>query len=70
MRGRNIFQSWNYINNAAPITPAEHHWAFDFPTNAAPGKWRFQALYNGQTYETFFNVNAPHCYRDASLRSA
>ncbi len=56
----NTFQSWSYSNAATPFTPVlERHWAFDFPANATPGTWRFQALYNGNTYETFFNVNAP-----------
>ena len=32
---------------------------FDFPARTPAGTWRFEAAYNGQVYETFFNVNAP-----------
>ncbi len=32
---------------------------FAFSANDPAGTWRFEASYNGQTVETFFNVNAP-----------
>jgi hypothetical protein len=33
---------------------------FDFSASDPPGTWRFEATYNGQVYETFFNLNAAH----------
>jgi hypothetical protein len=56
----NSFQTWSYTDNNTLFAPAAgRYWSFDFPANAVPGTWRFQVQYNGQTYETFFNVNAP-----------
>jgi murein DD-endopeptidase MepM/ murein hydrolase activator NlpD len=52
-----LYQTWSYTNNAISFTPgAERHWAVDFPADAMPGTWRFEAQYNSQTYETFFKV--------------
>jgi hypothetical protein len=54
------FQSWSYTDNGVAFTPAAgRYWSFDFPADAPVGTWRFGAVYNGQTYETFFNVGAP-----------
>ncbi|MBP7688558.1 MAG: peptidoglycan DD-metalloendopeptidase family protein, partial [Thermoflexales bacterium] len=53
------FQSWQYTSATAfsPLWSAA--WVFNFPVGAPSGTWRFEAVYNGQTYETFFNVDAP-----------
>jgi hypothetical protein len=32
---------------------------FNFSVHEPAGTWRLEAAYNGQVYETFFNVNAP-----------
>ncbi len=54
------FHAWSYTDNSTPFTPAAgRYWSFNFPADAAAGTWRFRAVYNGQTYETFFNVGAP-----------
>jgi murein DD-endopeptidase MepM/ murein hydrolase activator NlpD len=47
--GNNVFSSiWTY----AP-------WALNFSDSEPAGTWRFEVTYNGQVYQTFFNVNAP-----------
>ncbi|MBI5877486.1 MAG: peptidoglycan DD-metalloendopeptidase family protein [Chloroflexi bacterium] len=54
-----IFQSWSYSDNNTTFAPAAgRYWSFDIPANAVPGTWRFQVQYNGQAYETDFNVGA------------
>lgn len=45
--GQNFYSSWNY------------GWVVNFSTTDPAGTWRFEANYNGQTYETFFNVDNP-----------
>lgn len=46
--GNNVFySSWSY------------GWVANFSNNEPAGTWRFEVTYNGQTYQTFFNVNAP-----------
>jgi hypothetical protein len=50
-------------NTLPPAIPSistwSQGWAFDFTASDPAGTWRFEATYNGQVYETFFNVNAP-----------
>ncbi|CAN5353288.1 hypothetical protein BH11PSE11_BH11PSE11_22300 [soil metagenome] len=55
----NVYQTWNYSNATAFSRALEYHKAYNFPADALPGKWRFEAQYNGQTVETFFTVNMP-----------
>ncbi len=55
-----VFQAWQdvptdgtFVSNPYKDKP------FVFSNTDPAGTWRFTATYNGQTYETFFNVNAP-----------
>jgi hypothetical protein len=55
-----IFQSSQYApNNNAFNSAWSNGWVANFSNNEPAGTWRFEATYNGQTYQTFFNVNAP-----------
>jgi murein DD-endopeptidase MepM/ murein hydrolase activator NlpD len=55
---------------AAPVSPYtpgspafssvwSYYWTANFSNSEPAGTWRFEVTYNGQVYETFFNVNAP-----------
>ncbi|MCB8989227.1 MAG: peptidoglycan DD-metalloendopeptidase family protein [Ardenticatenaceae bacterium] len=54
-----VFQQWTY-QPTAPFQPvAFPTWSYELPANAPGGTWRFTANFNGEMYETFFNVGAP-----------
>jgi len=54
-----VLQVWDY----SPATTFSSVWSygqtFAFSSADPAGTWRFEAIYNGQTHQTFFNVNAP-----------
>ena len=55
-----LYNSWQYAPAGNPFSSAwSQGWAFPFSASDPAGAWRFEATYNGQVYETFFNVNAP-----------
>ncbi len=54
-----IFQTWSYTSATAFSSAWNYARVFSFPNGQPAGTWRFKATYNGQDYETFFNVNAP-----------
>lgn len=55
-----IFQSSQYAPGTTMFASAwSYGWAVNFTANEPAGTWRFEAMYNGQVYETFFNLNAP-----------
>lgn len=55
-----LFQSTQYAPGGSAFYSAwSYGWAVNFSGGEPAGAWRFAATYNGQTYETFFNVNAP-----------
>lgn len=54
-----LFQSWSYSDGSAFISAASRSWAADFSPGDPAGRWRFEATYNGQVYETFFDVDSP-----------
>ncbi len=53
------FQAWEYTSATAFASLWSAAWVFNFPIGVPSGTWRFEAVYNGQTYQTFFNVDAP-----------
>jgi hypothetical protein len=53
------FQSWQYTTGTAFSTSWTGSWLYNFPIGSPSGTWRFEAIYNGLSHETFFNVNAP-----------
>ncbi len=54
-----MFQSWSTTDGTTFTSGTNRSWVFDFSASDPAGTWRFEAIYNGQTYETYFNVNAP-----------
>lgn len=54
-----VFQSWSYSDSSTFSSGANRSWAFDFSDSDPAGTWRFEATYNGRTYETFFKVDSP-----------
>ena len=54
-----VFQSWSYTDGNAFVSATYRAWAFAFSAADPAGTWRFEVSYNGQLYETFFNVDAP-----------
>ncbi len=55
-----VFQSTQYAPGTNAFNSAwVYGWAANVSAAEPAGTWRFEATYNGQTYETFFNVNAP-----------
>ncbi|KJU86348.1 Peptidase M23 domain protein [Candidatus Magnetobacterium bavaricum] len=52
-----VFKSWEYkYDRAQYLSLAYWYWNYALPTDAPFGKWRFQMVANGQTYEYVFNV--------------
>jgi murein DD-endopeptidase MepM/ murein hydrolase activator NlpD len=55
-----IFQSSQYFSGDSAFHSAwSYSLAPNFSASEPAGTWRFEATYNGQTYQTFFNINAP-----------
>jgi len=55
-----LFQSSQYAPGDNTFHSAwSNGWAVNFSVNEPAGTWRFEATYNGQVYQTFFNVNVP-----------
>jgi murein DD-endopeptidase MepM/ murein hydrolase activator NlpD len=54
-----VFQSWSYTDGTTFSSGASRSWTFDFADSDPAGRWRFEATFNGQTYETFFDVGSP-----------
>ena len=54
-----VFQTWSYTSATAFASAWSSAKVFALSANEPAGTWRFEAVYNGQIYETFFNVNAP-----------
>ncbi len=54
------YSSWQYAPAGTAFSPVWYQgWAYQFSASDPAGTWRFEATYNGQAHETFFNVNAP-----------
>ncbi|MBF0337885.1 MAG: peptidoglycan DD-metalloendopeptidase family protein [Nitrospirae bacterium] len=52
-----VFKSWMYKNDKTQhYSVAYWYWYYTLPTDAPSGKWRFQMVFNGQTYEQPFYV--------------
>ncbi|MBF0537214.1 MAG: peptidoglycan DD-metalloendopeptidase family protein [Nitrospirae bacterium] len=52
-----VFKSWMYkYDKTQYYSVAYWYWYYTLPTDAPAGKWRFQMIDNGQTYEQAFNV--------------
>jgi murein DD-endopeptidase MepM/ murein hydrolase activator NlpD len=54
-----VFQSASYTDGSTFSSAWYHSWAYAFSNSDPAGTWHFEATYNSQIYETFFNVNSP-----------
>jgi PKD repeat protein len=54
-----LFQEWTYSSTTAHSSVAYVHWSRKLGTAPPAGTWRFEATFEGKTYQTFFNVGAP-----------
>ena len=62
-----VFQAWQDLPDSNTFySGAYRAAAFTFSGAEPAGTWRFEAQYNGQVYQTFFNVNAPPAITVAS----
>lgn len=58
-----IYYNWSYEETVTPFTAAAfRYWVYPFPADAPRGQWRFEALFNGQTYTANFYLLAPQVY--------
>jgi len=54
-----IYQTWQDIPaNSTFYSAANRAKVFTYTTSDPAGTWRFEAIFNNQPYETFFNLNA------------
>jgi hypothetical protein len=52
-----LYSSWQYAPAGNPFYSAwSQGWVYAFSASDPAGTWRFEATYNGQVYETFFNI--------------
>ena len=55
-----IYSAWQYAPGGSDFHSIwSQAWVYDFTSSDPAGTWRFEATYNGQSYATFFNLNAP-----------
>jgi hypothetical protein len=62
-----LYSSWQYAPAGNPFSSAwSQGWVYAFSASDPAGTWRFEAAYNGQVYETFFDIltDAPLVARD------
>jgi murein DD-endopeptidase MepM/ murein hydrolase activator NlpD len=62
-----LYSSWQYAPAGNPFSSAwSQGWVTAFSDSDPAGTWRFEAAYNGQVYETFFDLlsDAPLVARD------
>jgi hypothetical protein len=54
------YQTWSYAAPGTPFATAWNAaWVVNLPAGSPAGTWRFAADYNGASYETYFNLDAP-----------
>ena len=55
-----LYSSWQYAPGGNFFYASwSQGWVFDFSSGDPSGTWRFEATYNDQVYNAFFNVNSP-----------
>lgn len=51
-----IYNRWTHYSNVGHY-PASYWWrSYSLPVDAMPGNWRFEVVFEGETYETTFQV--------------
>lgn len=51
-----IFQRWTRSSSVEHYAASWWWWSFPLPTDAPGGDWRFEVVFNGQTYQTTFKI--------------
>ena len=51
-----IYQRWPGTSNASHYAASWWWWSYDLPVDAMGGNWRFEVVFEEQTYETTFKV--------------
>ena len=55
-----LYKSWQVGPTGSAFNSAWYQaWTNSFSASDPAGTWRFEAAYNGQVYNTYFNLNAP-----------
>lgn len=51
-----IYQRWTASSSASHYASSWWWWGYSLPADAMRGNWRFEVVFNGQTYQTTFKV--------------
>jgi len=54
-----VYTSWTHASTVSHYASSWWYWSFKLGTAPPAGTWRFAVDYEGQTYQTHFNVGAP-----------
>jgi|CXWL01.1.fsa_nt_gi hypothetical protein len=54
-----VYDAWQYTTATTFSSAWTGSWVRNLPAGSPSGTWRFAAVYNGQTFQTYFNVSAP-----------
>ena len=54
-----LYQEWTYSSTIKHSSASYVYWSRTLGTSPPTGTWRFEVSYEGETYETYFNVGAP-----------
>ncbi len=60
-----VWQSWNHTMGATHYSSSWWYWDWTLPVNAPEGLWKFEAVYQGNTYEHSFVVGNVTSVADA-----
>jgi hypothetical protein len=54
-----IFESWNHSIADDHLFASYWYWGWELPSDAPAGTWRFEVIFEGQTYQHQFYVDEP-----------
>ncbi|NNE07211.1 MAG: peptidoglycan DD-metalloendopeptidase family protein [Gemmatimonadetes bacterium] len=54
-----IWQTWNHASGASHYSSSYWYWTWNLPASPQEGWWKFEAVYEGGTYEHSFVVGNP-----------
>lgn len=57
-----IYYTWSHTETTPFVSAAFRYWVYDFPADAPLGRWRLEALFNGQTYSAEFYLLSERLY--------
>lgn len=53
-----VYSQWTHASEVPHYAASYWYWYFDFPSNIAQGVWRFQVIYEGNTYNHQFTIQS------------